>query len=93
MCRAFTYCAFLTFCLLSVQSQIKRKLFNIAKASVNMANINAQEMQSIPITLPSLERQKEIVSALDIQFKALHSLRELKENSKDIIEREINALW
>ena len=74
-------------------NKIKKKLFNMAKASVNMANINAQEMLSIPITLPSLDRQKEIVSALDIQFKALHSLHELKNNSKEIIEREINYLW
>ena len=74
-------------------NKIKKKLFNMAKASVNMANINAQEMLSIPITLPSLDRQKEIVSALDIQFKALHSLHELKNkpNGKlalDLIEKK-----
>ena len=74
-------------------NKIKKKLFNMAKASVNMANINAQEMLSIPITLPSLDRQKEIVSALDIQFKVLHSLRELKNNTEVIIEKEINSLW
>ena len=74
-------------------NKIKKKLFNMAKTSVNMANINAQEMLSIPLTLPSLEKQKEIVSALDIQFKALHSLYELKNNSKEIIEKEINCLW
>ncbi|PIN84338.1 restriction endonuclease, partial [Candidatus Micrarchaeota archaeon CG11_big_fil_rev_8_21_14_0_20_47_5] len=74
-------------------NKIKKKLFNMAKASVNMANINAQEMLSIPIKIPALDKQKEIVSALDIQFKALHSVKELKKNSKKIIENDINSLW
>ena len=74
-------------------NKIKKKLFSMAKASVNMANINAREMLSIPIQLPSLEKQREVVSALEIQFKTLHMLKKLKLNSEKIIEKEINSLW
>ena len=40
---------------------LKEQLRSMAKGAVNQANINAQELQSIPIYLPSIDLQHEFV--------------------------------
>lgn len=74
-------------------NRMKKKLLGMAKPSVNMSNINAKELLSIQIRLPSPERQKEIVSILDSQFEALKNIRSLKSNSEEIIQQIIDSLW
>lgn len=73
--------------------EIKKKLHNMARPSVNMSNINAKELLSIKIKMPSIEQQKKVVSVLDSQFETLKNIRILRENTEDIIQKEINKLW
>lgn len=65
---------------------LKEQLRSMAKGAVNQANINAQELQSIPIYLPPIDLQYEFVdfveqtdkSNLEIQ-KSLEKLETLKK--------------
>ena len=59
----------------------KRTLLGMCKAAIGQANINAQEMQSIGIYIPPIERQQEFV-----QFK------NQTDKSKAIIQKALNKV-
>jgi type I restriction enzyme S subunit len=61
----------------------KKTLLNMCKSIVGMANINAQEMRSIPIPLPPSELQKKFGDIV----RAVESRREL--HHKATAEAEI----
>ncbi len=66
---------------------------NAIRRKAGQANINAKEYMSLKIPLPPLEKQKEIVEFLDVQFQTLRKLRKLHENAektiKLILEKEV----
>ncbi len=66
---------------------------SLCRAIIGQANINLHELKTIKIPLPPLEKQKEIVEFLDVQFQALEKIRKLKENAektiKLILEKEV----
>ena len=59
----------------------------------NYPAITQDDIKTIKIPLPPLEKQKEIVEFLDVQFQALEKIRYLKENAektiKLILEKEV----
>ncbi len=63
------------------------------KREAGQPNINAKEYLSLKIPLPPLEKQKEIVEFLDVQFQALEKIRKMRENAermiKLILEKEV----
>jgi len=65
---------------------IKDYLQSLCRSIIGQANINLQELKSIKIPLPPLEKQQEIVDFLDAQFKTLEHIRKLKENAQEIIK-------
>ena len=72
---------------------IKDYLQSLCRAIIGQANINLEELKSIKIPLPPLEKQQEILSFLDTQFKTLEHIRKLQENAertiKLILEKEV----
>jgi len=72
---------------------IKNYLQSLCREIIGQANINLQELKSIKSLLPPLEKQKEIVEFLDVQFQALEKIRKLCENAektiKLILEKEV----
>ncbi len=72
---------------------IKDYLQSLCRSIIGQANINLQELKSIKIPLPPLEKQQEIVDFLDAQFKTLEHIRKLKENAREtiklILEKEV----
>ena len=59
----------------------------------NQVSINQGILKSLKIPLPPLEKQKEIVEFLDVQFQTLKKIRQMRENAekmiKLILEKEI----
>jgi len=72
---------------------IKNYLQSLCREIIGQANINLQELKSIKSLLPPLEKQKEIVEFLDVQFQAPEKIRKLCENAektiKLILEKEV----
>ena len=56
------------------------------KVSGAQSNLNLTQLASINILLPPLEKQKEIVEFLDVQFQALEKIRKLRANAERMIK-------
>jgi type I restriction enzyme S subunit len=73
----------------------KTTLFSICKSIVGMANINAQEMQDIPILIPPIELQNQfekITKAVRVSLtKHEESLRELEELFATLSQRAFSG--
>lgn len=67
---------------------IKKVLFNMAKSIVGMANINAKELESIPIIVPPLELQDKFASIVE----EIESQKKVMEESLHEMENNFNAL-
>lgn len=70
---------------------IKKVLFNMAKSIVGMANINAKELESIPIIVPPLKLQNKfasIVEEIESQKKVMEeSLHEMENNFSALMQK------
>jgi len=79
---------FLLFFLLTCSKEIEEK-----GRGTTVKGISISFIKTFKIPLPPLERQKEIVEFLDIQFQALEKIRKLRENAektiKLILEKEV----
>jgi len=66
---------------------------NLSRQAVNQSNFNAEQLKYIKIPLPPLEKQKEIVEFLDVQFQTLEKIHKLREHAaktiKLILEKEV----
>ncbi len=82
---------FLNYSLLS--HVVRRQIEGIKKGSTSIWAIYESDLFSIKIPLPPLEKQKEIVEFLDVQFEALEKIRKIRENAekmiKIILEKEV----
>ena len=82
---------FLNYSLLS--PAVRRQIESIKKGSTSIWAIYESDLFSIKVPLPPLEKQKEIVECLDIQFQTLKKIRQMRENAektiKLILEREV----
>jgi type I restriction enzyme S subunit len=71
----------------------KTALFGRAKPSVNMANINASDLRTIPIPLPSLEKQRRISDILE-EADALRRMRtEAMRVANDVVPSIFSELF
>jgi type I restriction enzyme, S subunit len=66
----------------------KSVLFNMAKSIVGMANINAKEVQKVPILLPPLEIQEEYAEIV----KKVEQIKAHQKQSKQQIDNLFNNL-
>lgn len=66
----------------------KAFLFNMAKSIVGMANINAKEVQRIPILIPPMELQEQYAEIV----KRHEDLREIQSKSKEQLNNLFNTL-
>jgi len=66
----------------------KKVLENMCKSIVGMANINAQELQNIPIQIPPIELQNKFASIV----KEVETMKEKQKQSKEQIEDLFKAL-
>nr|WP_280996309.1 N-6 DNA methylase [Marinitoga okinawensis]CAI4093957.1 Type I restriction modification system, DNA methyltransferase subunit M and specificity subunit S [Marinitoga okinawensis] len=75
---------------------IKEYIQTLCREIIGQANINLQELKSIKISIPPLEKQQEIIEILDSQFEALDKIRKMRENAeimiKAILEKEVFAI-
>ena len=69
----------------------KEQLRGMAKGAVNQANINAQELQSIRIYLPSIDLQKQFASFVEqtdkLKFEIQKSLEKLETLKKSLMQK------
>lgn len=69
----------------------KQLLKSIAKGAVNQANINAQELKSIKISIPPIELQNQFadfVTQVDkLKFEMEKSLKELEDNFNSLMQK------
>ena len=68
------------------QSNVYKSWVSSIKREAGQPNINAKEYLTLKIPLPPLEKQKEIVEFLDVQFEALEKIRKLRENAEEMIK-------
>ena len=58
-----------------------------------LPRINPKDLLKVKVPLPPLEKQKEIVEFLDVQFQTLKKIRQMRENAektiKLILEKEV----
>ena len=58
-----------------------------------LPRVNPKDLLKVKIPLPPLEKQKEIIEFLDVQFQTLKKIRQMRENAektiKLILEREV----
>lgn len=70
---------------------LKEQLRSMAKGAVNQANINAQELQSIPIYLPPIDLQYEFVAFVEqidkSKFEIQKSLEKLETLKKALMQK------
>ena len=70
---------------------LKKQLRSMAKGAVNQANINAQELQSIPIYLPPIDLQYEFVAFVEqidkSKFEIQKSLEKLETLKKALMQK------
>lgn len=66
----------------------KRYLYNMAKNIVGMANINAKELQSIPIIIPP----KELQDKYEFKLKEINTRLEIMKNSIQEYQNLYNSL-
>ena len=70
---------------------LKEQLRSMAKGAVNQANINAQELQSIPIYLPPIDLQYEFVAFVEqidkSKFEIQQSLEKLEILKKSLMQQ------
>jgi type I restriction enzyme S subunit len=70
---------------------LKEQLRSMAKGAVNQANINAQELQSIPIYLPPIDLQHEFVAFVEqtdkSKFEIQQSLEKLEILKKSLMQQ------
>ena len=70
---------------------LKEQLRSMAKGAVNQANINAQELQSIPIYLPPIDLQHEFVAFVEqtdkSKFEIQKSLEKLETLKKALMQK------
>ena len=70
---------------------LKEQLRSMAKGAVNQANINAQELQSIPIYLPPIDLQHEFVAFVEqidkSKFEIQKSLNQLETLKKALMQK------
>ena len=70
---------------------LKEQLRSMAKGAVNQANINAQELQSIPIYLPPIDLQHEFVAFVEQIDKSKlaiqQSLEQLETLKKSLMQK------
>ena len=64
----------------------QNQMFNFAKSSAGIHNINSQELGAINLKLPPLPEQKEIVRILDTLLAKSDRAKELAENALENIE-------
>ena len=69
----------------------KQLLKSMAKGAVNQANINAQELKSIKISIPPIELQNQFadfVTQVDkLKFEMEKSLKELEDNFNSLMQK------
>ena len=70
---------------------LKEQLRSMAKGAVNQANINAQELKSIPIYLPPIDLQNEFVAFVEqtdkSKFEIQQSLEKLEILKKSLMQQ------
>ena len=70
---------------------LKEQLRSMAKGAVNQANINAQELRSIPIYLPPIDLQREFVAFVEqtdkSKFEIQQSLEKLEILKKSLMQQ------
>jgi restriction endonuclease S subunit len=62
------------------------KMDNIEKEATNIWAIYESDLFSIKIPFPLLEKQKEIVKFLNVQFEAFEKIRKLRKNTEKMIK-------
>jgi len=80
---------------LFISNKVRKEILKRKRQSGGTNNINVKEIKSIKIPLPPLEKQKEIVEFLDVEFESLEKIRRMRENaekmSKLILEKELSG--
>jgi len=75
----------------------KRRLFNMCKSIVGMANINAQELQNIEIPLPPLPLQQKFASIVEkvekLKEKQKQSKEEINIMFESLMQKAFNGSW
>jgi len=66
--------------------QLKKKLLSMCKRAVSQANINAQELKSIEIFLPPIEKQKEFVRIISAIKKIQMNQEETTKETNKIFD-------
>ena len=65
----------------------KRTLLGMCKAAIGQANINAQEMQSIGIYIPPIERQQEFVQFKNQTDKSKAAVQKALDETQMLFDR------
>ena len=66
--------------------EMKLHLRTIAKGAVNQANINAQELQEIPIYLPPIELQNQFVNFVRQVDKSREAVKKSLEKTQQLYD-------
>ena len=66
--------------------EVKLHLRTIAKGAVNQANINAQELQGIPIYIPPIELQKQFADFVKQVDKSREAVKKSLEKTKQLYD-------
>lgn len=66
--------------------EMKLHLRTIAKGAVNQANINAQELQEIPIYLPPIELQNQFVDFVRQVDKSREAVKKSLEKTQQLYD-------
>ncbi len=76
-----------------IKTQYVQNLLISSYSSSTQKQVSHKALLRVKIPLPPLEKQKEIVEFLDVQFEALEKIRKLRENAektiKIILEKEV----
>lgn len=70
-----------------LKSPIGQTLLGLGSTAVTQANINAEAIKNIPIPLPSLEEQKEIVVRIQVLLEKIAQLRQQYQGTKTLIDQ------